>query len=132
MNEFVISCNLNQFDLVQFFEKNNKIVWKQTKKCNIGDIVYIYVGRPYSRLFFKCSVVAANISTCPPGNPFYENNTGRQKNPLFMELQLDKVLPECGLSLQQLLDNGLKTVQCSTQVSDELHRYILRIISKRC
>lgn len=124
MSEYVISCNLSQFDLIQHFCAHKTIIWKQTKPCKAGDIVYVYIGRPFSRLYYKCRVLVADIQDCPTDNPFYENNIGRQKNPRFMELQLDRVLPEHGLSLQELIDNGLKTVQCATQVSDELHRYI--------
>jgi len=131
MKEYVISCNLSQFDLISHFEHSKTVIWKQTKPCVSGDSVFVYVGRPHSRLFYKCKVVEANIPECPEGNPFYKDKIGRQKNPKYMKLKLSEILPETGLSLAELQDHGLKTVQCSTQVSEELHDYIANVEMKR-
>ena len=131
MKEYVISCNLKQFDLISHFEQNKTIVWKQTKPCDFGDMVYVYIGRPYSRLFYKCKVIEANISKTPEENSFYMNEYRRQKNPIYMRLEIIGTLPEKGLALVELQAHGLKTVQCSTQVSKELHDYILKIETRR-
>lgn len=72
MREYIISCNLNQFNLLSHFEHNKTVIWKQTKPCVSGDSVFVYVGRPYSRLFYKCRVIESDIVDCPEGNSFYE------------------------------------------------------------
>lgn len=129
MNEYVISCNLDKFDLITHFQKNKTVIWKQTKPHVIGDLVYIYVGRPYSRLFYKCIITQIDITQCPEESIFYKNGSGRSRNPKYMELALDKVLPEKKeLTLVELQKNGLKTVQCTTRVLDELHSYLKCVI----
>ena len=131
MKEYVISCNLSQFDLIEHFEQDKTVIWKQTKPCVVGDLVYVYIGRPYSRLFYRCKVTVADIMECPEDNPFYKNKTGRQKNPKYMMLEIEDVLPDKGLGLLELQEHGLKTVQCSTQVSEELHNYIAKVEMRR-
>lgn len=128
MSDYVISCNLDKFDLIKHFENSKTVIWKQTKPCKKGDYVYVYVGRPYSRLFYRCVVTQADIQQCPEESAFYKDKPGRIKNPKYMELTVDKMLPELGLSLVELQKNGLKTVQCTTQVSNELRNYLNCVI----
>lgn len=124
MKEYIVCCNLQRFDLIKHFSTNNHVIWKQTKKCQIGEIVYIYVGRPYSRLYYKCVVKKNNMQDDNNQETIYSNGIGKQRNSGFMELELVSVLAEEGMGLQSLLDNGLKTVQCTTEVDESLHNYI--------
>lgn len=125
MNEYIISCNIKKFDLVKHFQNSKTVIWKQHKSCKVGDYVYIYVGRPYSRLFYGCRVTQVDIKECPTESNFDTAKLRYNENTSFMELTIDEILPKDGLTLCELQNNGLKTVQCSTQVSDELHDYIM-------
>ena len=131
MKEYVISCNLERFDLIKHFSHDRTVIWRQTKPCIPGDFVFVYIGRPYSRLYYRCKVVKSNIDNVPDSNAFYKNSICRQRNPKYMELELVNTLPDSKLGLAELLNNGLKTVQCSTQVSEELHNYIYSIERKK-
>lgn len=129
MSEYVVSCNPRSFDIVRYFSDKAQVVWKQAKTCRIGDAIYIYVGRPYSRIMYRCIVQETNL-LMPGKNEYYlTHSVGRNKNRPYMTIELQCQMPDYGLSLEELTANGLKTVQCTTQVSKELGEYIEKIVN---
>ena len=119
METYITSCNLNKFNLISHFNQYTRVFWKDITKCNVNDIVYIYIGRPYSQLMYKCKVVEkdCDISGCD----YVEDDKQRMRK--FMKLELlSKISSK--ISLENLLENGLKTVQCSTRASEQLITYI--------
>ncbi len=59
---YIVPSNINMFDVVSYVEKNKTFVWyKQPKDVKPGDIVFVYVGAPYSQIMYKCEVVRANL-----------------------------------------------------------------------
>ena len=126
MKEYVVSCNPTNFDIVKHFSNTGDVVWRQTKPCQVGDIVYIYVGRPYSAIKYCCVVIEANINASEINTPFYKQQsvTKRNREKPFMRLRLEQTLNEDGLRLPELIEHGLKTVQCTTMVNAPLKRYL--------
>ena len=123
MKEFIISCNIKRFDLISYVEQHGFVYWKQTKQVSPGDNIYIYVGVPYSRLYYKCKVLESNLEECPENMPFY-----MEKRPkTFMKIGDIKELTSDGLRLNEILRNGVKTVQCSTEVSPEFRAYLSKL-----
>ena len=130
MSEYVVSCNLQNFNLIKHFEEYKEVVCKQTKKCAVGDTVYIYVGRPFSRLYYICDVIDVDLQSVPQGY-YLDGKIDHNAKRRYMRLRLSELLPESGLELINLQSHGLKTVQCATCVSDELHQYINRVRTRR-
>ena len=126
MNAFVVVGNLQWFDIIKHFKNNKTVIWKQVSKGKIGDEVYIYVGRPLSRLVYKCRIKHINVDAKDVN--YLSPYVGR-RNLSYMELELLRELPMEGLELQQLLVNGLKTVQCATMIADKLKSYIDEVIN---
>jgi len=58
---WLIPANPKFFDIVGAFKKENEIIWKQSAKLKVGDIVYMYVGVPYSAVLYQCEVTEADI-----------------------------------------------------------------------
>ena len=59
---YIVPSNISMFDVISYVEKNKKFVWyKQPKDVKAGDIVFIYVGAPYSQILYKCEVTRANL-----------------------------------------------------------------------
>lgn len=119
VNTFITTCNLGRFDLIEHFNSDTYVVWKDISKCRIDDIVYVYVGRPYSQLMYKCRVIEKNcdVSNCN----YIELNVQKKKE--FMKLELMSEL-STKIPLNELLEHGLKTVQCSTQAAEQLIDFI--------
>ncbi|MBQ8999260.1 MAG: hypothetical protein IJ086_11315 [Clostridium sp.] len=51
----------NSYDVISAFEELEMIDWTKKYKISNGDIVYLYVGRPYQKIMYKCLVVEDNI-----------------------------------------------------------------------
>lgn len=125
MKKYVMICNIAKFDIIKQFAEVDSIVWKNNRNCKLDDIIYLYVGRPYSRLMYKCVVVEEN-SECPKEMEYYAT-VSKTSQIEYMRLKLIDALPNEGFGLSDLIANGLKTVQCSTEVSENLSNYIDRM-----
>ena len=64
MANWMIPCNPKYFDVFGAYSKLKTIDWNQSvKSIAVGDIVYIYVGKPVQAIMFKTRVIATGI-TC--------------------------------------------------------------------
>ena len=61
MEKWIISANSNYFDHSRAFHEKGYIDWKQTANYQVGDIVYLYVTKPISKIQFKTEVTAINM-----------------------------------------------------------------------
>lgn len=131
MNYYIVSCNPDKFDIVDHFKNSVELLWKRTNTFMVGDQVYIYVGRPFSRLMFSCEVTENDILSIPKDSNYYSVICGgRNKDKPFVKMILKERLPEEKLSLPELITHGLKTVQCSTKANDELINYIKYVVEE--
>ena len=53
MTSWIVPCNLAYYDVAGAFANLPCVTWKQTRKVCVGDIVYIYVGKPISAIKYK-------------------------------------------------------------------------------
>ena len=61
MTNWIISANPNKYDVIAAYQKYNLIDWTQSAKFQVGDIVYIYVSKPFQKIMFKTEVLATDI-----------------------------------------------------------------------
>ncbi|WP_130838057.1 MmcQ/YjbR family DNA-binding protein [Lachnoclostridium sp. Marseille-P6806] len=59
--DWVVPANLKYYDVCSDFDSNDDSDWKQGKGIEVGDIVYLYVGVPYSAILYKCQVTGTHI-----------------------------------------------------------------------
>lgn len=60
--EWIRTANLKKYDVVQAFKKKDHLDWvKSGFDIAVGDTVYIYVGKPYSKIMYKTSCVASHV-----------------------------------------------------------------------
>lgn len=59
--DWIIPANPKYYDVIQAFEKKEIIDWKQSSDIRVGDMIYMYVGAPYSALMYKCKAVEVDI-----------------------------------------------------------------------
>ena len=63
MRYWLFPCNPNKYKVHEAFNAFDTIEWTQTiNKLQIGDIVFIYVGKPSSAIEVVCEVVDAGIN----------------------------------------------------------------------
>ena len=59
--DWLIPANPKYYDVIKAFEEKEIIDWKQSSDVRVGDLVYMYVGAPYSALMYKCKAVEVDI-----------------------------------------------------------------------
>ena len=59
--DWIIPANPKYFDVVQAFEEREIIDWKQSSDVHVGDLIYMYVGAPFSALMYKCKAIEVDI-----------------------------------------------------------------------
>ena len=110
MTDWIIPCNLKYYDVKGAFSKFKAIDWKQSaKKICVGDIVYIYVGKPISAIKYKCRVNKANLSKVEiDDSEFVINGENYENYGNHMELELIREYAGTELTRDMLVENGLK------------------------
>ena len=110
MTEWIIPCNLKYYDVKGAFSKFKAIDWKQSaKNICVGDIVYIYVGKPISAIKYKCRVNKTNLSKVEiDDSEFVINGENYENYGNHMERELIREYADTELTRDMLVENGLK------------------------
>lgn len=125
VNYWTIPCNLEEYDLIGAFKNLNKIEWRQLlNNVEVNDIVYIYVGAPYSRIMYKCVINKVNITT-----PTIDDHQYRKGEYItysrYMEIELLYDLSNIDtLQYSKLSKHGLTNVRSQSSASKKLVNYI--------
>jgi len=59
---WILPANNSKFRIVDFFEKNDLIDWKQSCNFSVGDVAYFYCSEKLQRVLFKARVVEVDVS----------------------------------------------------------------------
>ena len=59
-NEWLMPLNPNYFDVFSYIENTKPLIWKVNKSMKKGDVIYLYIGAPYSSILYK-SVIVSDI-----------------------------------------------------------------------
>ena len=126
MADWIIPCNLKYYDVVGAFNKLSRIDWKQSaKNIAVGDVVYIYVGRPLMAIKFKCKVNKVNLDSIEIDDREFVivgDNYMNYRN--HMELELITAYND-ELTLEELRKHGLNgNIQGPRHLVAELKTFI--------
>ncbi len=119
-NEWIIPANPKYFDIEKALEENNTIIWKQSTDIKINDIVYIYVGQPYSSIMYKFKVVEVNIP--------YEYKDENLKIQKAMKIELITKYEKGKIAFSKLKDFGVNAIRNQRYMPLALSEYINKII----
>lgn len=116
MANWIIPCNPKYFDVFGAFGKLKTIDWNQSaKSIDVGDIVYIYVGKPVQAIMFKTRVLATGITADEVDYSDQEfdlednqASVGPDRDKRWMRLELIKCYSNRDLSFNKLVQYGLK------------------------
>ena len=60
--EWIRTAKLKKYDVISAFSDLNEIDWRKSGfNIKTGDIVYIYVGKPYSRIMYKTICILDSV-----------------------------------------------------------------------
>lgn len=132
MTEWIITCNLKYYDINGAFRKFSKIDWKQRNNINVGDIVYIYITKPYSSIMYKCLANKVNLpSVGINDSEFNLEGSGYGDYGRYMELEFLSKYDKNQFPMDILMKNGLKTVRGPSKVTPKLSKYILKVLNNK-
>ena len=114
--EWIVPANARYYDVANCFNDTSEIIWKQSSSIHINDIVYLYVGEPFSRIMYKCLVVEVNIP--------YEYKDKNIKMNYVMKLKLLKKFETEKYSFKFLNLNGIKTVRGPRKIPKNVSKMI--------
>ena len=109
MSTWIIPCNLSYYNVVGAFNTFAQIDWKQSTNIQVGDTVYIYVGRPVKAVLFKCIATKTNLPKAEVDDSAFVINDieyGNYGN--YMELKWIEKYPEDKFTLDKLIAEGLR------------------------
>lgn len=103
---WIIPANPTVYDIIGHFERTDMIEWKKPKDVQVGDIVYIYMCKPYAAILYKCDVV--------------KTNAGKEQETPTMCLRIAKRYKEDTYPLTKLQSYGLKSVRSPRRISKKV------------
>ena len=106
-----------QYDVAAGFAGGRTIWWHQHTDVYAGDEVYIYYGRPYSAIMFRCKVLAASV---PPEHTGLDPAELRPEHRKFMELSLLESYPPDRYPLPFLRAHGGSVCRSARRMPEEL------------
>lgn len=110
--EWIIPANPKYYDMLTCFDATDTIIWKQSSNIKVNDIVYIYVGSPYSALFYKCQALEVNISYS------YQTKDLTIKN--VMRIKLIKKYVHDEFPFARLKELGVRAIRGPRLITKEL------------
>lgn len=111
MTEWIITCNINAYNVEGAFDKLDTIDWKQSTYVEKGDIVYIYVGAPMSAIRYKCEAMEVELPEATiDDSEFVLDGSSYENYGRYMRLHLLDKYDNPLLGRSKLIENGLKTV----------------------
>lgn len=125
MADWVIPCNTASYDIVSAFKTLKKLDWKQSIKIEKGSLVYIYVGAPISAIKYKCKAIEVDKPESIIDDSEFVIDDEEYKNyGRYMCLQLIEEYPDDMYPRKIIMDNGLKTIQGPSKVTETLQKFI--------
>lgn len=101
--EWIVPANPKFYDVITEFQNRDTITWKQSSNIKVGDIVYLYVGSPYSAILYKCEAIEVNIP-----HEYQDENLSMNR---VMRIKLLKKYPKDKYSFSKLNEYGIRAVR---------------------
>lgn len=114
--EWLIPANPKYFDVIDAFNKNDEIIWKQSSDVKIGDTAYLYVGAPYSAILYKCQITATDIP--------YKYADANLKITRVMKIKKIKQYDKSLATFTTLKQFGLKAVRGPRFMPDTISKWL--------
>ena len=132
MSKWIIPCNPKYYDVKRAFNHLRCLDWKQSNKVEIGDTVYIYVGKPVKAILYKCKVNKVNLASPEiDDSAFVIDGDVYVNYGNYMELELIYRFSPEQLPLERLQSSGLRgNIQGPRTVSEEVQSLIFEVESQ--
>lgn len=114
--EWIVPANPKFYDVINCFNDTDTIIWKQSNDIKVGDIVYLYVGAPYSAILYKCEAVEVNIP--------YEYKDKNISMSRVMKIKLLQRFDENTYTFTKLNEYGINSIRGPRSMPEKLSKEI--------
>lgn len=122
---WVVPCSVKFYDVVGHLKERDTIVWRKVSALKQGDVVYLYLGSPYSEIKFKCHIIEDNIDEATlKDNAYAIKESDSLRKYKYIKLKLDYTYPDGVLSLDKLREHGLGQTQIQARTDRRLQAFI--------
>ena len=131
-DNWIIPCNITVFDVISYLKNHNQIVWKNSFSIREGDTAYIYIGRPYGEIRYKCKIISDQVDEHllkenSYAIPVKKSNNYYSKKEKYIVLELVCEYPEGTFTLNKLREHGLGQVQIQARTDRKLQAYLTEV-----
>ena len=109
---WIVPANPKYYDIVHCFDDNDVIIWKQSSNVHVGDIVYIYVAAPFSKIMYQCKVIDVNID--------YKYKSSNVSMSHVMKLQLISNFMDKEYTFEYLNNLGIRSIRGPRKISKDI------------
>ena len=131
VENWMIPCNKNVFDIDEYVKNDSTIVWKNTFSIKTGDIVYIYVGEPEKEIKYKGTVIADEVSDELLEKHSYarikQQSKYLSKKAKYIQIRIENSFKKNILTYEKLKEHGLGQVQRQARIPRSGLRFIKEI-----
>ena len=112
-NEWVVPVNMDYFDVEDYYDNSSNPVIKMSTSMNIGDIVYVYLSKPYSCILYKTIIREIDV---------YHEYDGR-----FSYVDIVKKYNREDITFNKMKELGVGAVRGARRITKELSNYINKL-----
>ena len=112
-NEWVVPVNMDYFDVEDYYDNSSNPVIKMSTSMNIGDIVYVYLSKPYSCILYKTIIKELDV---------YHEYDGR-----FADVDILKKYNREDITFNKMKELGVGAVRGARRITKELSNYINKL-----
>ena len=112
-NEWVVPVNMDYFDVEDYYDNSSNPVIKMSTSMNIGDIVYVYLSKPYSCILYKTIIRETDV---------YHEYDGR-----FSYVDIVKKYNREDITFNKMKELGVGAVRGARRITKELSNYINKL-----
>ena len=109
-NEWVVPVNMDYFDVEDYYDNSSNPVVKMSASMNVGDIVYVYLSKPYSCILYKSIIKEVDV---------YHEYEGR-----FAYVDILKKYNRADITFNKMKELGVGAVRGARRITKELSNYI--------
>ncbi len=115
-SSWLIPANPKFYDIIDAFSKTDTMLWKQPGNIHVDDLVYLYMGSPYSAILYKCKVTEIDIPY-----QYQDENLSMKK---VMKIKMIKQYQEDEYPFSKLKAYGVKAIRGPRHVPEVLEKII--------
>ena len=124
---WLVPVNLNYHNVFLEFGAKDTILWKQSTDIRVNDIVYLYIGAPYSAILYQCLVLETDIP--------YQYDDGNVRMNRVMKIKQTHIYSSDLFTFEKLKKFGVYAVRGPRKIAkvlrEELEKTAIKEEKKR-